>query len=155
VALGILTYNETYYMIAYDEGGQFKHYSIKNMEDLSLSKKYALDVASPTFDNMTYKYEHPYVIEGEPVKISLLIKPYLKQELAQLCGRFVMFSLSGNDEFPIKATVTSTAAGMKKWALSNLGNCCVVSPEHLREEMRETMKADYDQLITITGEYNQ
>ncbi|MBP1933363.1 WYL domain-containing protein [Ammoniphilus resinae] len=148
IALDILTYKqmdeEMYYLIAYDEEGQIKHFLMKEMSDLSL-KFYSLDVERPIYEKNTYKYQHPYLIEGNPIRISLRIKGTLYRELVKLCGKEGnQFGPSGVTSLPIQANVTATAEGLMKWCLANIGRCEILSPEDLRMKFIEQLKLATD-----------
>lgn len=138
--LYMLPYNNTYFLISYDESSfTYKHFIMTNIEDIVILKYPPNKTFN--FDIQEYMSQHPYMLEGNPIEISLFIKPSLKHELSQIFGRFAHFSPSGNEDFPIEARVKSTAQGIKKLAFSNLWDCFVVSPINIKEEIIDEIKS--------------
>lgn len=133
--------NGFYYLIAYDPGTRtFQHYRIDKMSDIRISDEYIdYDTRNNRLKLDAYLSSHSIMGAGE----SRTIKIRLPQEkIGLIIDRFGDKFYTANDGHNyIIVTLTSVEADLYSWALENGEFVEIIEPQHIRNKIRETVKA--------------
>ena len=81
---------------------------------------------------------------GKKVEIKAICHIWLLDTIFETFGKNVTIEKIQNDNEHFKLIVDTNDMGFKMWAMRNIDLVEVVTPTHLREEMREIAKKAYD-----------
>lgn len=79
----------------------------------------------------------PYMFTDKPVKVELICKVFMVDEIIDWFGYDVVFKKQDNDM--ISATLTASENAMEYWCLQYANNCEVISPASLRNAIVESL----------------
>ena len=152
--------NGYYYLLAYN----LKYNNIVSMrvdritdiEEVELEKKHGRE----TFNPVKYRHEHPVMFSGEKKQIVMLCRDtgsnYIMNSIVDVFGKNVrvvsaeenllkQYIPNYNEDKKngvqwLKVTVNTTLGGLEMWATQYCADCVVVSPEELRQQVKQNLK---------------
>ncbi len=137
--------NAQYYLIAGHRGfDNLRHYRVDRMTEIEILDAPARPVTQISgfekgLDLAKYCRSHSFMYGGEPERVVMRMPQASAGDVTDAFGSAV--SMEPLDEDTMKVTVFAAASGMRFFALQFAGVCEVLEPKHLREAIKQDVKA--------------
>jgi predicted DNA-binding transcriptional regulator YafY len=147
----MILHNQHYYLIAYNHKWQsMRYYRMDKITDMQLSDEKRVELRSVNgYENgINYKQISsylPYMFTDKPERVEFLADKNIIDQVIDWFGYDIEIKSEG-DKFLITLTVSPNA--MEYWAMQYLNFVELVSPQHLRDRLKEN-------LAKATDKYNQ
>lgn len=137
---GMMFNNENYYLICVkDNKDKVSMYRIDRMRDIEITEC-ELDPQGPGFNLKKSTEQAVYAYSGEPEHIVMICKRLVLDHVIDKYGTDIHIKEIDDENHEICFSVSPK--GVKFWALQYLSYVEVVSPQWLREEIIESVKAN-------------
>ena len=137
---GMVFNNENYYLVCVkDNKDSVSMYRIDRMKDIEITDL-ELDPREPGFDVQKSTEQVIYAYSGEPESVVFNCKRSILDHVIDKYGTDIHIYEIDDDNLEICVTVSPN--GVKFWALQYLPYVEVISPQWLRDEITESVKAN-------------
>lgn len=143
--------NGQYYLLAsYDDYDRMSHFRVDRMTQIEKLDEKSRDIKTLEgfrngLDIGKYVAQHNMMYGGSPEKIVLKVK---KDNVSEIIDQFgADIKLSAYDDEHVKAQITTTASGMRYWAMQFGTVCEVLEPESLREKIKQDVQIIYEKYL--------
>ena len=140
-----IIYNkQEFYLIAIKEGQQkFYNYRLDRIRNIQILKE-KIKIKKSKSEIKEFAESSTEMFGGKKVEIKAICHIWLLDTIFETFGKNVTIEKIQNDNEHFKLIVDTNDMGFKMWAMRNIDLVEVVTPTHLREEMREIAKKAYD-----------
>lgn len=135
--------NQHYFLMAYEEyWGNMTFYRVDKISNIHIqeSSRTPLREVKGYEHGINYKeiaLSRPYMFSDKPEKITLTCPEWFFDEIADWFGTDV--GVKATDDKTIKVTLTASPRAMEYWAMQYCNYAEVVSPQHLRDSIKEKL----------------
>ena len=137
----IVIKNGRYYLIAGDRGtGKLAGFQLQRIMSAAVlcEERRDMSVYETNFNLGRFLEENPYIFPGETITVTLRIRKYITSEFISWFGS--NFRVVNEDDETVILRVHVSAPAMRRWAVQYGAHAVVLSPESLREEIKEDIR---------------
>ena len=141
----LILHNQKYYLMGYsDYWGNMVFHRLDRITNMRIYDKPATPLQSVKgYENgIDYKQiatTMPYMYTDKPERIEFIAEDYIIDHIFDWFGKDVSVSKVANQEGKIKVALFASPNAMEHWAMQYLNYVEVVSPQHLRDRIRESL----------------
>ena len=141
----LILHNQRYYLMAYSEyWGNMVYHRLDHITNMTVTDLPAFPLRSvPGFERgINYKElstAMPYMYADKPEQIELLADAAILDQLVDWFGSEAQIRKDADDEKKLRVTVKASPTAMEHWAMQYLNYVEVVSPQFLREQVRQDL----------------
>lgn len=149
----LILHNQRYYLMGYsDYWKNMTFHRLDRISNMRIHDKPAIPITDVKgYENgVDFKQiatAMPYMYTDTPERIELIADEGIVDQIVDWFGRDVRMSLLPDREKKVKVEIVASPNAMEHWALQYLNHVEVVSPESLRERIRESLQKGFEKYL--------